>query len=189
MGKNKATRREVPKTVEAVIRARRIRIRQKATIKAFFFKLVVLLVTMYLLFFVFFGVTAMGSNDMKPTLRAGDLLLYYRLKEEYLAGDLVVYEVEGKERVGRVVAVGGDVVEITEDNVLRINGSSMIETDIYYSTPPYEDSVPYPLTVPEGSYFILCDYRDGGKDSRYFGAIATDQIEGQIISAIRRSQL
>ena len=44
-------------------------------IKAFFIRLVILLIFLWLLFGVFFGITPMRGNDMFPRISAGDLLL------------------------------------------------------------------------------------------------------------------
>ena len=61
--------------------------------------------------------------------------------------------------------------------------------DIYYSTPRYENGPDYPVTMAEGEYFILCDYREGARDSRYFGPVSRDEIKGKVITVIRRSGL
>ena len=53
-------------------------IRRMSEIKAFFIRLVILLIFLWLLFGVFFGITPMRGNDMFPRISAGDLLLYYR---------------------------------------------------------------------------------------------------------------
>ena len=44
-----------------------------------------------------------------------------------------------------------------------------------------------PLTLADDEYFILCDYREGAKDSRYFGPICGNEIKGKVITLIRRS--
>ena len=185
--KSRAERAAAPPTPETVIRARRLRLNQKSDVAAFFGKLIVLAAVLYGMFAVLFGVVPMRSNDMKPTLSAGDLLLFYRLADDFHAGDIVVFDEGDERRVGRVAAVGGDTVEVTEDSALRINGSYMIETDIYYPTPRYGDEVSYPLTLEEGEYFILCDLRDGGRDSRYFGPVPAERMLGRGIAAARRS--
>lgn len=178
-----------PITPESVILSRRQKLVDNKTVISFLSKLIILVVVLIVLFNVVFGLTPMRGNDMKPSFHAGDILLYYRMGHEYRSGDVVVYKAEESTYVGRVVAVGGDEIEITEDSTVRINGSTMIETDVYFPTPKYGDEVQYPVKLSEGEYFILCDFRDGGKDSRYFGKIPTDRIEGQVISAVRRSQL
>ena len=91
--------------------------------------------------------------------------------------------------MGRIVADGGDSVEITEDAYLRVNGSTVVESDIYYSTPRYGEEVEYPVELEETQYFILCDYREGARDSRYFGPVEQSEIKGKVITILRRSNL
>ena len=81
--------------------------------------------------------------------------------------------------MGRVIAVGGDTVEITEDEKVKINGSKIVENDIFYDTPQYESDTVYPLTLNSGEYFILGDQRGNAKDSRYFGAVKDKEIKRQ----------
>lgn len=158
-------------------------------IKAFFFRLVILLIFLWLLFGVFFGITPMRGGDMFPRISAGDLLLYYRLERNYNSGDVLVFKKQGKLSTGRVVAHGGDSVEITGDGELKVNGSIVIENNVFYKTYPYEKKVKYPLKLKNGEVFLLCDYREGGKDSRYFGAISKKEIKGKVITVLRRSDL
>lgn len=89
----------------------------------------------------------------------------------------------------RVVAGPGDTVEIDEGNHLSVNGNNVVETNIFYPTPLYEGFVEYPLTLGEGEYFVLADYRNGGADSRFFGAVRTDDILGTVITIARRNNL
>ena len=127
--------------------------------------------------------------DMAPRISAGDLLLYYRLENSWLAQDVIVFEKEGRQYTDRIVAVGGDTVEVTDDAQLIINGSYVAETNIYYSTPPYDSGVTYPLTLQEDEVFVLCDYREGARDSRSFGPVKRSEIRGKVITIIRRSEL
>ena len=91
--------------------------------------------------------------------------------------------------VCRVVAQPGDTVQISEGERLIVNGNSMIETNIFYPTPEYEGFAEYPLTLGEGEYFVLADYRNGGADSRFFGAVSEDEILGTVITILRRNNL
>ena len=131
----------------------------------------------------------MADDDMSPRISAGDLLLYYRLADDYVSGDVMVFRKDGEQYVGRVVARGGDTVEVTEEATLVVNGSTVLETDIYYSTPRYENGPDYPVTMAEEEYFILCDYREGARDSRYFGPVSRNEVKGKVITVIRRSGL
>ena len=91
--------------------------------------------------------------------------------------------------VCRIVAGPGDTVEITDSEHLVVNGNTVVEHNIYYSTPPYEGFVQYPLTLGEGQYFVLADSRNGGADSRFFGAVNADEILGTVITVMRRNNL
>lgn len=91
--------------------------------------------------------------------------------------------------VGRVVAGPGDTVEIGTGDHLAVNGNYQVENNIFYPTPIYEGFVEYPLTLGEGEYFVLADYRNGGADSRFFGAVRIEDILGTVITIARRNNL
>lgn len=91
--------------------------------------------------------------------------------------------------VGRVVAGPGDTVEIGTGDHLAVNGNYQVENNIFYPTPIYEGFVEYPLTLGDGEYFVLADYRNGGADSRFFGAVRIEDILGTVITIARRNNL
>lgn len=163
---------------------------QKREILSFFQRLIILAVFLFLLFGVFFGITPMHGDDMYPKIGAGDLLLYYRLEKNLASDDIIVFKKDGDQHVGRIVAKGGETVEITNEGELKVNGSIVMETGIFYETYPYEkNTVSYPVTLAADEVFVLCDYRVGGKDSRYFGPVRIGEIKGKVITIVRRSSL
>lgn len=176
-------------TPEDVIRERRKRFSYREEIGLFMARIVLFVILLVVLLGVVFGICPVRNNDMMPRLSAGDLLLYYRLGQEYQAQDVIVLEKDGQTYVGRIVARGGDSVEITEDSELEINGSTVLENEIYYRTPQYEDGITYPCKLQEDEYFVLCDYREGAKDSRIYGAVSKAEIKGKVITVIRRADL
>lgn len=180
---------EDPPSPETVIRTRIRRLADQEEIVSFLVKLVWMGVLLAVLFGGIFGITSMKNNDMMPRISSGDLVLYYRLEQKLRSQDVVVVEKDGVQYIGRIVAAGGDSVEITEESRLKVNGSLVVESDIYYSTPRYESGVEYPVSLSEDQYFILGDFRDNAKDSRYFGAVSRGEILGKVITVIRRSGL
>lgn len=174
---------------EQVIVSRLRHLAGREEIASFLVKLVWMAVLLTVLFRGLFGIAAVKNNDMMPRISSGDLVLYYRLEQKLRSQDVVVFEKSGVQYIGRIVAAGGDSVEITEDSYLKVNESTVVESDIYYSTPRYESNVEYPVALGENQYFILGDFRDNAKDSRYFGAVDRGEIKGRVITVIRRSSL
>ena len=161
----------------------------------FFLRLVILLVVVWLLFFVFVGVTHMPSADMYPRIDPGDFVLFYRLDKDVKAQDIIVFEkaADSGEKaqpfVCRVVAAPGDTVEVTDERGLAVNGNTLSEPYIYYPTKPYMDQMKFPIVLGDGEYFVMADYRNGGEDSRYFGPVTQDEIQGIVITVLRRNNL
>lgn len=188
-GRKGKTKDAAPPTPAEVIKAKRRRCADAEDIAGFFTKLIAIVVLIVLLFGFLFGVTPMQNDDMAPRISAGDLLFYYRLADDWVTGDVMVFEKDGEQYVGRIVANPGDTVEVTDQATLVVNGSTVLENDIYYTTPKYDDGPAYPITLAQDEYFILCDYREGARDSRYFGPVKASEIKGKVITVIRRSGL
>ena len=156
-------------------------------LRNFLVRLFLLITVIGILFGVVFGLTPMANADMQPAVCAGDLMLYYRLDKNLNSDDVVVFQKEGIQYTGRIVAVPGDVVEITDESELMVNKNTVMEDNIFYTTPAYDSEVEYPLALKEDQYFILCDNREGAKDSRSFGVVDTSEIKGKVITIVRRS--
>ena len=148
-----------------------------------------ILCLLLVLFGVVFGLAIQPDDTMYPHLKPGDLLLYYRLPRSFAAGEVVVFTQDDRRCTGRVAARGGDTVEVTENALLRINGSLVAEPDIYETTPRYDSDVTYPLTLADGEYFILCDAREGAPDSRRYGPVTAENIAGRVIAIVRRNEI
>ncbi|MBR4948125.1 MAG: signal peptidase I [Clostridiales bacterium] len=151
--------------------------------------ILIIIVLVWLMLGVVFGIMKAPSNDMSPRVDYGDLLLYYRWDNKIDINEVVVINKNDTIYIGRVIAVGGDTVEITDDAVLKVNGNTINEPKIYYTTPRYEGCEEFPQTVPEGEYFILVDRREGGEDSRYYGTVTRKEIKGSVVTIIRRNNL
>ena len=172
--------------------------REEKSVKNYQFfalRLILILAVIWVLFFVIVGVAHMPSSDMYPRIDMGDFVLFYRLDKDVKAQDIIVLEKEVPSLEGRhlficrVVAVAGDTVEITADNHLIINGNTVVEPNIFYSTSRYDGYTEYPLTLQEGECFVLADSRNGGTDSRFFGPVSREEIDGTVITIVRRNNL
>lgn len=178
-----------PDEAKQVIRQKRQALYDREDIRSFFVRLILMILILFVLFGVIFGITPMKDDDMKPRISAGDLMFYFRLEPSVNNSDVWVYEKDGQQYTGRIVAQPGDKVEITRESELKINDNIMWEMDIYYDTPQYDGGIEFPVTLGQDQYFILCDYREGGKDSRYLGPVTKEDLKGKIIAVLRRSGL
>src|SRR5215204_804253 len=122
------------------------------------------------------------SESMVPTLEVGDRVFankfIYRFAEPE-RGDIVVFEdVEGGEEdlIKRVVGVAGDRVRVV-NGVLKVNRETQGEP---YVKPQLPDGSVYgPEKVPEGYVFVMGDNRGNSADSRVFGLLPVENIEGE----------
>lgn len=183
-------------TVDKAAEKRKIHRRRMRALRSFLFRIVALAAVIYVLFWHIVGITMMPTRDMYPRLDAGDLLLYYRLEKNIKSQDIIVFDKavtageEAKTLVCRVIGAPGDTVEITEEKGLTVNGNTVIESNIFYPTRPYEEGVTeYPVKLGEGEYFVMADQRNGGMDSRYFGIVNISDIRGVVITVLRRNNL
>ncbi len=183
-------------TVDKAAERRKIHRRRIRALRSFLFRIVALVAVIYVLFWHIVGITMMPNKDMYPRLDAGDLLLYYRLEKNIKSQDIIVFDKEAtagegaKTLVCRVIGAPGDTVEVTEEKGLTVNGNTLIESNIFYPTKPYEEGIAeYPVKLGEGEYFVMADQRNGGMDSRYFGIVKADEIRGVVITVLRRNNL
>lgn len=158
-------------------------------IQLFLLNCLIIVTVIWLMFGFVLGLMQAPNSDMSPNIKSGDLILYYRLSREFNAQDIVAVKKNNDTYIGRIVAVPGDTVDITDAEKLVINGNTVIESNVYTSTPRYEGFVEYPVKLGDDEYFILCDRRNGGEDSRYYGSVTKAEIKGKVITIVRRNDL
>ena len=157
---------------------------RKALLSAFDWlqTLIFALVTITLLLAFAVRVVGVVGDSMLPTLESGDRLLLSGTKGEYARGDIVVVDRYTDEPlIKRVVAVAGDVVQITDDYHLLVNSIPQVEPYITGITVP-RDMVG-PMQVPAGCVFVLGDNRTYSKDSRQreIGMVDVKDIVGKVV--------
>ena len=137
-----------------------------------------------LVFTFVFRVFSVDGPSMKPTLQDGDKVVVSTMGYKAQKGDIVVLSsTEGLKKpiVKRVVAVAGETVDINfTTGVVTVNGVEEHYTD-ELTTQQFD--VAFPITVPEGTVFVLGDNRGVSLDSRstQVGCVDERLIVGKVL--------
>ena len=138
-----------------------------------------------------FGIRLIGvdGHSMVPTLQDGDRLLVTTslLSGDYEYGDIVIIQkgafAGGEPIVKRVIATGGQTVDIDfETGAVYVDGT-LLEEDYINELTFVEEGTEFRLTVPEGSIFVMGDNRNHSSDSRdaSLGTVDTRYVIGRAV--------
>lgn len=127
------------------------------------------------------GIVSSGGGSMAPTLQLGDKLLVdkftFRLGLRPLQiGDIIGFRYQGRRFIKRIIAVGGQRVQIAYCYVF-VNGKPLIDDTFNHPHHPNPQRRCYynagqmsantEVLVPQGHYFVLGDNSSDSWDSRY----------------------
>ena len=176
-----------PGTLDAVIRKRLEDARFHAELVQFLQRIALVAVFAWIFLTKVFVITQAHGQNMFPSVKDGDLIIVFRLESKYQKNDIVLCEVNGENYIGRIAANENDVVNMDQSGALTVNGT--VQTgEIIYPTVA-KPGIEYPYRVPEGTVFLLGDYRSAAADSRDFGPVSKKDVKGKVITILRRRQL
>lgn len=117
---------------------------------------------------------------MEPTLMTGDRVLVEKLGYRFGSperGDVVLIRGENGEAdlIKRVAALPGETVSVRGDEI-HVDGKPLSGARASRDLPGFSG---LSTTVPPGHVYVLGDNRDQSSDSRSFGPIPEDRIEGE----------
>ena len=124
------------------------------------------------------------SPDINPeNYDPNNVVAQYSYSPSNWFGDFVYYflEINKESYIKRVIALPGEHLEIKDEKVY-INGEELNEPYLKEGvTTKINDKNPYcNLIVPENCVFVMGDNRDHSADSRAFGCIPLEKIEGKV---------
>ncbi len=149
--------KEQKQNPEEVLERKLDRLRRRREFCQIFIECLVLVGTIYVLLHYVVGIAFVSGGSMEPTLLNGELVVFYRLDQDYRDGDIVVIRREDDiQYIKRIAACGGELVDDTVEGV--------------------EEA----CEVPGGAYFVLGDHLEDSVDSRSFGVVWPKEIEGRV---------
>ena len=128
------------------------------------------------------------GNSMYPTLKHGEIMIVSKL--DYRFGgdperfDVVICHYPGRGNtnfVKRIVGLPGDTVQVSEGHLI-VNG--VVYNEKFLHERPVENFGP--ITVPEGTYFVMGDNRNNSNDSRRneVGPLDREYIIGKVSAVL-----
>jgi len=158
-----------------------------------------------------FDLRVLDSDTMAPGLQAGDLLLVGR-RARIDVGDVVVLRIgsDPERYVKRVVALAGSQVELSAGRVF-VDGQALDVEDraaVPFTWRCGAQTAPGRVevagarrwqvvasrddrsveTVPTGSAWVLGDQRARSRDSRTWGPVPLDEIDGEVLAVLWHSR-
>lgn len=126
------------------------------------------------------------SGSMETTIMTGDRLIGSRLSYRFAdpeRGDVVIFRLPDDKRkyLKRIIGLPGDTIDIRNGHVF-LNGSETPLEEDYIREPMNKDPDMH-FEVPEKSYFMLGDNRNGSLDARAWKIhyVSKDKIIAKVL--------
>lgn len=177
----RSTRFPSPEAITAELERIRDKKNYKQILKSTFFALLSLVSAVVLISTLVLPVFQVHGDTMQPTLQDGQLIVSLR-NPKVRAGDIIAFYYNNKILIKRVIAVGGDVVDIDGHGMVTVNDQVLQEPA--FVQPDYGDcNISLPYEVPQSKVFVMGDNRRTSLDSRHteVGSVAQEQIIGKVI--------
>ena len=178
-----------PTTEELTRELKRVRYNERygRTIRSTIYILITVAAASILVATLVFPIFRIYGSSMSPTLEEGDIVASLRTAK-FEHGDLVAFYYNNRLLVKRVIASGGEWVDIDQDGNVYVNNQLLDEPYVADKTFDFDTqmNIEIPYQVPDGRIFVMGDHRSTSVDSRMkeIGCISDDLIAGKLILRI-----
>ncbi len=121
------------------------------------------------------------GTSMTPTMLNDELIICNK-RSNFKSGDVVAFYLNNKILLKRVIGVSGDIIDISQDGTVYVNGKALSEPYVNEKALG-ECDIALPYQVPENRIFVMGDHRAVSVDSRStsVGCIADEYVIGKVI--------
>ena len=121
-----------------------------------------------------------SGSSMTPVVVDGDITAVVK-GTEFDQGDIIAFYYSNKVLVKRVIAFGGDWVDIDSRGNVYVN-SQLLDEPYLTEKALGNCNIKLPYQVPEGKLFVMGDHRSTSADSRdqIIGPVSQEQIIGRV---------
>lgn len=179
--KGKLTDLPTIEQIEAELKKENTKKEYNKVLRTTIFVLLVVTAAAVIITVLMFPVLEIKGDAMNATLHNGDFIVTGKAAE-YGRGDVIAFYYNNTLLVKRIIAVGGDEVDIDEDGNVTVNGQAISEPYVTGKTLG-ECNVTFPYSVPSDEFFVLGDNRAMSVDSRNtaLGTVTQDLIVGKLL--------
>lgn len=167
--------------LEEELQRERIRRNHSKVLRTVILILVGLIAAVVLVTVLVFPVMQITGSSMARTLNNGDMVVALKTNT-FNVGDVVAFEYNNDLQIKRIIARGGDMVDIDQNGNVFVNGAVIDEP--YLDTKALgECDIKFPYLVSYGENFVMGDHRATSIDSRSktMGCVKDDNIQSRIL--------
>ena len=177
---------DIPTAAQFENEMKRLRYKQnfRRSVKSTLSALITIVAAAVIVSTMLIPVLRVTGASMTPTLRNDEYVLCSKVSS-LKQGDIIAFYYNNRILLKRVIGVAGDIIDISEDGTVTLNGEVLDEP--YISEKALgECDIDMPYQVPENRLFVMGDHRSVSVDSRStsVGCIAEENIVGKVMLRI-----
>ncbi|MDE7267514.1 MAG: signal peptidase I [Lachnospiraceae bacterium] len=147
-------------------------------------KLILILLVLFVTFYIsqnLYQLNLIQGESMYPTYKNLQFTLIDKRASDFMCGDVIIFYCPGLDctMVKRIIAVPGETVLISDENVL-VNG---VQSPYVIGSVDFGGIASTALSIGDDHFFVMGDNHAQSKDSRYeeIGCIDRKNIIGRLI--------